>query len=80
MELNERDLVLRTLSGDRAAYGTLVDAYQGMVFAAALNITGSYEDSSDVVQEAFLRAYQKLPSLADPAAGSRRGSTPSHGE
>ncbi|HIJ66522.1 MAG TPA: sigma-70 family RNA polymerase sigma factor, partial [Candidatus Hydrogenedentes bacterium] len=67
MELNEREYVRKALEGDKDAYGALVDAYQGMVFATALNITGDYADSEDVVQEAFLRAYQKLRALSDPA-------------
>jgi len=56
--MTERDAeqVRRARAGDRAAYGALVDAYQGMVFATALNITGNYSDAEDVVQDAFLRA------------------------
>jgi len=63
----DREYVLRALRGDQAAYAALVDAYQGMVFAIALNITGNYADSEDVVQEAFLRAYHKLRTLSDPS-------------
>ena len=44
MEPSERESIRRALLGDREAYGALVDAYQGMVFAAALNITGNYAD------------------------------------
>ena len=38
-----------------------------MVFAVALNLTGNYADSEDVVQETFLRAYEKLRTLSDPS-------------
>lgn len=44
-----------------------MDAYQGMVFAIALNITGNYADREDVVQEAFLCGYRKLRTLSDPS-------------
>ncbi len=66
MEISDREYVLKALDGDRDAFGKLIDAYQGMVFAVALNITGSYTDSEDIVQEAFLSAFRKLRSLTDP--------------
>ncbi len=67
--MTERDAeqVRRARAGDRAAYGALVDAYQGMVFATALNITGNYSDAEDVVQDAFLRAFERLATLVEPA-------------
>jgi len=67
MGSNENERVLRASSGDHQAYGELIGAYQGMVFAVALNVTGNHSDSEDVVQEAFLRAYQKLRTLSDPS-------------
>ncbi len=67
MGLSDREYVLKALGGDNEAYGALIDAYQGMVFAVALNITGDYSDSEDIVQDAFLSAYQKLRSLSDPS-------------
>jgi len=68
MDMTERDAdqVRRARAGDRAAYGALVGAYQGMVFATALNITGNYSDAEDVVQDAFLRAFERLGTLAEP--------------
>lgn len=65
MDAAEREYVKRVMAGDRQAYGPLIEAYQGMVFATALNITGNYSDSEDVVQEAFLRAYDRLRTLSD---------------
>ena len=66
MTERDADQVRRARAGDRAAYGALVDAYQGMVFATALNITGNYSDAEDVVQDAFLRAFERLGTLAEP--------------
>ena len=59
--------ILLAMQGDQSAYGALVDSYQGMVFAVALNMTRNFSDSEDIVQETFLRAYQKLATLSDPA-------------
>ena len=63
----DAEQVRRARAGDRAAYGALVDAYQRMVFATALNITGNYSDAEDVVQDAFLRAFERLATLVEPA-------------
>ena len=71
MQKNDRDNVLSALQGDTEAYGRLVDAYQGMVFAVALSVTGNYSDSQDIVQETFLHAYRKLRTLSDPAKFSK---------
>lgn len=65
--MTDQEYVRKTLNGDREAYGRLIDAYQNMVFAVALNITGSYSDSQDIVQESFLHAYRKLRTLSNPA-------------
>ena len=55
MEQEDRQYIDRVLKGDKEAFSHLIDAYQGMVFAVALNITGNYHDSEDVVQEHFIR-------------------------
>ena len=49
MSDNIQDDVLQALQGNEEAYGRLVDLYQGMVLAVALNITGNYSDSQDIV-------------------------------
>ena len=67
MESVEREHVIRAQQGDQEAYGALIDAYQGMVFGVALSITHNYSDSEDVVQEAFLRAYQALGQYRGPS-------------
>jgi RNA polymerase sigma-70 factor (ECF subfamily) len=59
-------LVEATLSGDNAAFGTLVDSYETKLYNVALQITGSRDDAMDVTQSAFVKAYEKLHSF-DPA-------------
>ena len=53
-------LVEACLRGDRNAFGTLVDRYEGPIFNAAYRITGSVEDAMDATQNAFVAAYEKL--------------------
>jgi len=56
--------VERTLAGDRDAYRVLVERHSHNVFRLAYRMTGNRHDAEDVVQEAFLRGYQKLGQFA----------------
>ena len=52
--------VERTLAGDRDAYRVLVERHSRTVYRMANRMMGNAHDAEDVVQESFLRAYQKL--------------------
>ena len=56
--------VERTLAGDRDAYRVLVDRYSLYLYRLAFRMTGNSHEAEEVVQEAFLRAYQKLKQFA----------------
>ena len=56
--------VERTLAGDREAYRVLVERHSHNVFRLAYRMTGNRHDAEEVVQEAFLRGYQKLGQFA----------------
>ena len=49
--------------GNAAAFGALVSRYQDRLFNTVLRLVGNAEDARDVVQEAFLHAYQSLGSF-----------------
>lgn len=53
-------LVERVRAGDLAAYDTLVRKYERQIFRIAQHITQNREDAEDVMQDAFLKAYEKL--------------------
>jgi RNA polymerase sigma-70 factor (ECF subfamily) len=53
-------LVARARTGDVQAFEKLVNQYDRQVFRIAQHITQNREDAQDVVQDAFLKAYQKL--------------------
>jgi len=57
----------RTLAGDRDAFRILVERHSHNVFRLAYRMTGNQHDAEEVVQEAFLRAYQKLSQFAERA-------------
>src|SRR5246500_4087495 len=56
--------VERTLAGDRDAFRVRVERHSRNVFRLAYRMTGNQHDAEEVVQEAFLRAYQKLGQFA----------------
>ena len=53
-------LVERVRGGDDSAYETLVRKYERQIFRIAQHITQNREDAEDVMQDAFLKAYEKL--------------------
>ena len=60
MEDSDSVAVARVKSGDGDAYQILVDRHSRSVFRLAYRMTGNEQDSEDVVQETFLRAYKQL--------------------
>ena len=61
----ERDLIIRSQSGDRAAFGELVEKHMKRAYYAALAFVGSHDDALDISQEAFARAFDSRAKL-DP--------------
>jgi len=57
----ESALVDRAQRGDLEAFESLVNRYERKIFRLAQNITQNKEDAEDVMQEAFVKAYQHLP-------------------
>jgi RNA polymerase sigma-70 factor (ECF subfamily) len=53
-------LVNQVRAGDLSAYDTLVRKYERQIFRIAQHITQNREDAEDVMQDAFLKAYEKL--------------------
>lgn len=59
--------VAATLSGDHAAFDVLVRRYQRQAVSVAYRLVNDLHDAADVAQDAFLRAYQGLSGLEEPA-------------
>jgi RNA polymerase sigma-70 factor (ECF subfamily) len=51
------------LKGDTAAFGELVRRYQDRLYGTVYRLVDHAEDAQDVVQDAFLNAYQALDSF-----------------
>ena len=54
-------LVEAAKQGDSGAFEELVRRYRPRIFALALHLTGKPSDADDITQDAFLRAFAKLP-------------------
>ena len=56
-------LIQRTLSGDDAAFGILLQRYQKSVHALVWRKIGDFHIAEDITQDTFLQAYKKLSTL-----------------
>lgn len=54
------ELVARAKAGDRQAFDDLVTATYAEAFTLATRLMGNEEDASDVVQDAYLRAFRAI--------------------
>ena len=61
-------LILQAQAGNLAAYAQLVAATQNMVHAVCYRILQNPADALDAAQDTYLRAFQRLADLRDPAA------------
>src|SRR2546428_7117976 len=55
------ELVRQAQKGDAAAFAELVGRHQRQLYRLALRLPGSQADAQEVLQEALLNPYQKLP-------------------
>lgn len=60
MTRDDATLIELSVSGDRRAFGELVRRYQDRLYNSVFRVLGSAEDAQDVVQDAFLNAFQSL--------------------
>lgn len=60
MSADDLQLIADCLQGRTAAFGVLVARYQDRLYNTVLRLLDNPEDARDVVQEAFLSAYQSL--------------------
>jgi RNA polymerase sigma factor (sigma-70 family) len=48
------------LSGNKQAYGHIIDKYKNQLYATVLRMTKNPQDAQDLVQEAFIKVYYQL--------------------
>ena len=60
---DDQSLIEACRAGRTEAFGVLVQRYQDRLYPTILRLTGSAEDALDLLQDAFLRAFEKLGSF-----------------
>lgn len=68
--MDDQRLVALAREGNPDAFSLLVERHQTMVYNLALGKTGHPQDAEEVVQTAFLKAWQGLPNFRGEAAFS----------
>ena len=66
MRNDDVELIQRILTGDEAAFVSLIRKYQKQVHGHALRKIGDFHFAEDIMQETFLAVYQKLETLEEP--------------
>ncbi len=61
----ENTLIYRAQSGDEGAFADLMRSYHAFVYAIVVGVVDNSHDAEEVVQDAFLNAYQGLRQLED---------------
>lgn len=57
---SERDLVDRAARGDATAQKALFEQFRDAAYHTAFRVMGRHEDALDVVQDAFIRSFERL--------------------
>ena len=66
-EVEDRDLIAKARRGNVEAYNLLVSRWERRVYSYLFRLVGHREDAMDLSQDVFLKAYQNLGKLDDPA-------------
>jgi RNA polymerase sigma-70 factor (ECF subfamily) len=63
MTQTEHDMVTRCQQGDKEAFRWVVQTHQRMIFSLALKMLCDEEEAKDMVQETFIRVWQRIREL-----------------
>jgi RNA polymerase sigma-70 factor (ECF subfamily) len=63
--MDEIAAVEASKTGDRQAFGLLIDRYYKGIYRFAYHCTGNHQDADDICQETFVRALDKIGGLRD---------------
>jgi RNA polymerase sigma-70 factor (ECF subfamily) len=61
--VDEKTLVRRAREGDLEAYNQLILCYQQRIYATIYHMTANHEDTNDLAQESFIKAFRALKSF-----------------
>ena len=61
--MDDEKLLVKAISGNKEAFGQLVDRYKDKIIRLAFRFSRNYRDAEDIAQEVFIRAYLSLRSF-----------------
>ena len=61
--MNENEIIIQILQGNRNLYKILVEKYQSMIFRTCMGFLHQKDDADDLTQEIFIQAFQSLGSF-----------------
>ena len=70
MQRSDETLLLEAMRGDDCSFSELVRRWEKKIFGFVFRYTRSHEDSQDVVQTTFIKAYNSLDKLQDTGSFS----------
>ncbi len=70
MKQSNSELIKLAIDGDEGAYKQLLDNYRGALFNLLYKMVRNKEETEDLVQEAFMKAFRALPSFNEEYAFS----------
>ncbi|HUT86010.1 MAG TPA: RNA polymerase sigma factor [Elusimicrobiales bacterium] len=60
MEHNDKKIINDVLLGKTHSFKIIVEKYENMLFDLSLRLTGNMQESEDIVQKSFIKAYRNL--------------------
>jgi RNA polymerase sigma-70 factor (ECF subfamily) len=70
LDNNDSEIILRAINGDQEAYSKLLRKYKGAIYSMIYKMVRNKQDTEDLVQEAFIKAFSSLTSFNDEYAFS----------
>src|SRR5690348_630462 len=67
-DVEPNDVVRRAQSGDVAAFESLYRAHSPAIFALCRRMVGDDNEAKELLQDAFVRAWERLPSFRGESA------------
>lgn len=67
-DISDEELVRRISEGDHGAFAQLVERHSKLFFTAAFRMVNNSEEAEDIVQDAYIKLWQK-PQSFDPSKG-----------
>lgn len=70
MKASSSELIKRAIEGDETAYKQLMENYRGAIYNLLYKMVHNREETEDLVQEAFMKAFNALPTFNEEYAFS----------